>query len=285
MDLKLTDEIDSSTRQRDQHYWEEHLADELRMETQTEWLRYSREHYAEWVRRYLRGGGRVLKTDAFEEIRGQEVLEALSERFEQVVVADLALPALRQGARLHGNRRVSWVQAPAQVQPYAEASFDAVTSFSTLDHFRTEVEIGDSLRELARVTRVGGQLLITLDNASNPLLAMRNLIPNGFLQGIGLAPYEYGKTLDAEGFRAVLAGTGWAVKEFTAVVHEPRALAVATARYCGAKRWLTPGLYRKMLRPFDLLEKLPTRLKTGYFLLALAERQSDGATAQGRSSL
>ncbi len=278
-------ESETAGLQRDQYYWEKHLADELRLETQTEWLQYSREHYAEWVRMYLKGGGRVLKTDAFEEIRGREVVDALLERFSRVVVADLALPGLRQGARLHADRGLSWVQAPAQVQPYADGSFDAVTSFSTLDHFQTVREIGDSLRELARITRPGGQLLITLDNASNPLLAMRNVIPNGLLQRLGLAPYEYGKTLNASGFRSVLAETGWVVREFTAVVHAPRVLAVAAARYCGQNRWLTPALYRKLLRPCELLEKAPTHLWTGYFLLALAERESDAAMCQGRRSL
>ncbi len=280
MFLKPTHESETEPRRSNQHYWEAHLADELRLETQSEWLRYSREQYGEWVRRYLNGGGRVLKTDAFEEIRGGEVLDALFERFSQVVVADLALPALAQGARKRRDRKVWWVQSAAQLQPYADASFDAVTSFSTLDHFQTVGEIGDSLRELARVTRARGQLLITLDNASNPLLALRNVIPNGLLQRLGLAPYEYGKTLDAGGLRASLAETGWVVKEFTAVVHAPRVLAVAAARFCGQNRWLKPGLYRKVLLPCELLEKAPTRLRTGYFLLALAERASDAATGQ-----
>jgi|688.fasta_scaffold418814_2 SAM-dependent methyltransferase len=285
MVLKPGYESDTEARQRDQHYWEAHLADELRMETQTEWLRYSRNRYAHWVRRYLKASTRVLKTDAFEEIRGQEVLDALFEKFSQVVVADLALPALKQGSRLHQDRELWWVQAPAQLQPYADSSFDAVISFSTLDHFQTVQEIEDSLLELARVTRVGGQLLITLDNQSNPLLALRNVIPNALLQRLGLAPYEYGKTLDAKAFQAVLEKTGWAVNDFTAVVHVPRALAVAAARFCGQKRLLTPDIYRSLLRPFELLEKLPTRFRTGYFLLAMAERKSDVSSARNRNSL
>ncbi len=273
-----TGESESTSLQRDQYYWEEHLADDLQLESQAEWLRYSREHYAELVRRYLRGGGRVLKADAFEEIWGREVVDALFERFSQVVVADLALPALRQGARLHADRGLWWVE------PYADGSFDAVTSFSTLNHFQTVEEIGVSLRELARITRPGGQLLITLDNASNPLLAMRNVIPNRLLQRLGLAPYEYGKTLSAGGFRAVLAETGWVVREFTTVVHVLRALAVAAARYCGERRWLTPALYRELLRPCELLEEAPTRLWTGYFLLALAALGSGAATGRDGNS-
>lgn len=253
-------------------YWEEHLANEAQLESQAEWLRYSRAHYAGWARKYLTGGRRVLKTDSFEEIRGGEILEALLERYQKVVVQDLARPALVQSAGRRHSEGLDWIQAPVQVQPFADDSFDGVVSFSTLDHFKDEREIGMSLRELARITRPGGELLITLDNGSNPFVACRNLLPNRLLQKLGLAPYEYGRTLRARAFQEMLGENGWRVKVFTAVVHEPRAMAVAMARYCHPGGILNPSRYRKILEPFAKFETLPTRMLSGYFLLALADR-------------
>lgn len=267
-------ETDAAACRRDKSYWEEHLADQLRLSGQAEWLKYSREHYADWVRQYLTGGQRVLKTDAFEEIRGSEVLEALFERYAQVVVADLAFPAVFQASKRSQDSRPGWVQTPAQLQPFAERSFDAVTSFSTLDHFQTPIEIGRSLRELARVTRLGGQLLITLDNSDNPIVAIRNLIPSQLLKALKIAPYEYGKTLGKNAFLQVLEEAGWEVLHYTAVVHEPRALAVAAAKYCREDGWLTPTLYRRAWRPFLKLERFATRWWSGYFLLAVCERRA-----------
>jgi SAM-dependent methyltransferase len=262
-----------SATQRQQHYWEDHLADEFRLEDQAEWLRHSREHYARWVRKYMTGGKRALKTDSFEEIRGSEVVDAMQERFERVVVQDLAYPALVQSLERRGRPELGWVQTPVQRQPFKDKSFDGIVSFSTLDHFRTCSEIKDSLRELARITRPGGELLITLDNAANPLIAARNCLPYTWLRKLNLAPYEYGKTLGPYDFRHALEECGWKVRTFSAVLHEPRVLAVALAKYCRADGVLTPKRYRALLHQFRRLESLPTRMWTGYFLIAVAERQ------------
>lgn len=242
------------------------------MANQQQWLTYARSQYARLARQYLKGGRRVLKTDAFEEIRGSELIEALGERYQQTVLCDLAYPALHQGAEHHRQPSVGWVQTPVQCQPFATGSFDAVVSFSTLDHFADVNDIGRSLNELARITRPAGQLLISLDNGANPLLALRNLTPNHWLRACGLAPYEYGRTLGPKAFAATLTGAGWRIQHFTDITHEPRALAILAARYSHAGGWLNPARFARLWRCFDGLEHWPTRYWTGYFLLAVAER-------------
>lgn len=253
---------------REQEYWEAHLAEAEKLQGQEEWLRYCRERYAEWVGKYLRGGQRVLKTDGFEEIRGEEVLDVLRARFGRVVVEDIAHSALRQAIEKWGRRGIQWVQAGVQELPYATGSFDGVVSLSTLDHFGTVEEIGESLRELARVTRPGGQLLLTLDNGGNPLVALRNRLPNGWLRALGVAPYEYGKTLGRRRLQREMERAGWKVVAMTAVVHEPRVLAVALAG-----GWWTAARLRRWLGPFGVLERLPVKWWTGYFLLAVGEKE------------
>lgn len=166
-----------------------------RLDRQAEWLKYARESYAVLIRRHLRAGDRVLKTDSFRELRGADVVDALSERFRSVVVADIAMSALRRSSDLRGGQGRAWIQTSVQSQPFADASFDAVVSFSTLDHFRSPLEIATSTHELARLTKPGGRMLITLDDGGNPLLALRDFLPNRLLQTIGLAPYECGITL------------------------------------------------------------------------------------------
>lgn len=258
----------------DREYWEKHLADESHLDSQAEWLRHTRNRYADWVRLYLSGGHRVLKTDAFEEMRGAELIDALSALYCHIVVGDLAFPALQRAAKSTGTPGRAWVQTAVQTQPFADNSFDAVASFSTLDHFRTPVEIGDSLRDLARITKPGGQLLITLDNGANPLIAARNWLPHPLLAATGLAPYTYGCTLGPDAFKKELGSSGWAVQHYTTVIHEPRALAVAAAPFCHQDGQLTRERYQAQLRRFDHLESLPTKWLTGYFLLALAVRRA-----------
>jgi SAM-dependent methyltransferase len=253
---------------RERQYWDQYLAEDSLLDDQSEWLGYSRELYASWVRNYLRGGDRCLKTDAFEEIRGSEVASALAERFQRIVIADIAYSPLRFGAR-RAETPAKWVQTPVQSLPFADGSFDAVASFSTLDHFQTHEEIGASLHELARLTRRGGQLLITLDNAANPVVALRNLLPHKLLASTGIAPYEYGKTLTPSAFRAALTRAGWNITKMHGAVHVPRALAVAASAHCSAQH---RNQLRACLRPFEALSKVPTNLLTGYFTLAVCER-------------
>lgn len=254
---------------RDRRYWDQLLSEDYLLDDQAEWLAYSREIYAVWTLQYLRPGRRVLKTDAFEEIRGPEVAQALGERFEQVVITDLAYAALRSGSR---TTPANWVQTPVQGLPFATGSFDAVASFSTLDHFRTQEEISASLAELARLTRPGGQMLITLDNPANPVVALRNALPHKLLAGSGVAPYEYGKTLRPAQFHAALESSGWSVKTFHGALHAPRALAVAASSICGEGKRIGAKLFRACLRPFELLQHLPSNRLTGYFMLAVCER-------------
>lgn len=256
-------------------YWEDLLESEDQLDSQNEWLRFSRGLYASWIEKYLPSnacGERVLKTDAFEEIRGREIVQALESRFKQVVVTDIAGPALRQGARRTNSDTCRWVQTPVQELPFATASFDAVVSFSTLDHFQTKAEISDSLAELARLTRPGGKLLMTLDNAANPLVSLRNALPNGLLAAANLAPYRYGETLGPWALRRELNRAGWKIRTLTSVLHAPRAIAVAAAsRIQDANE---RRRFDRHIRSWEAAETLPTRFFTGYFLLACCERSA-----------
>ncbi len=62
------------------------------------------------------------------------------------------------------------------VLPFADGAFDLVVSNSTLDHFRTPADIQTSFAELHRVLAPGGSLILTLDNPSNPVVALQKLL-------------------------------------------------------------------------------------------------------------
>jgi SAM-dependent methyltransferase len=83
---------------------------------------------------------------------------ALLRRYGQVVGLDLAPEALALGsARLPGGL----VRGSVLDLPFADASFDLVTSFDVLYH-RAVPDETPALREVARVLRPGGRLLIRL---------------------------------------------------------------------------------------------------------------------------
>ena len=156
--------------------------------------------------------------------------------------------------------------------PFADGSFDAVISNSTLDHFTHARDITAALEELHRVLTPRGRLVLTLDNAANPAIALRNALPFTWLARLGLVPYFVGTTLGPTMAAAVLERIGFRVIEVTAILHCPRVLAVPLARLAdtAGSRW-APRLLRALAH-FEHAERWPTRFRTGHFVAVLSEK-------------
>jgi SAM-dependent methyltransferase len=119
-------------------------------------------------------GGRVLKTDVCDEAVGDGLYGALLARFRCVVGMDLSFSTAQAApARAYGHPLIN---CDVRSLPFASDSFDAVASISTLDHFGTIAELACALAELHRVLRRGRSLVLTLDNAANPVIAARNFL-------------------------------------------------------------------------------------------------------------
>lgn len=214
---------------------------------------------------------RVLKTDVFEEVLGNGLYPLLASRAEYVVSIDVSPIALRAARSRHGGLGTLW--ADVRRLPFGDGAFDVVVSTSTLDHFDSLDDLVAGLRELSRVVRVGGQLLLTLDNLANPAIALRNALPFPLLHRVGILPYYVGATYRPGPLRRTLAGLGMEVAEITAVMHSPRVLAVAAAGLL--ERRAKRGVQRRFLRwlmACEGLGRLPTRFLTGYFIAVRAVR-------------
>lgn len=214
---------------------------------------------------------RVLKTDLFDEVAGVGLGSRMAATGASVTGIDIAPGVVAEAAAL--NPGLEAVVADVRSLPFAADSFDAVFSGSTLDHFATAADIERSLREICRVLRPGGTLVVTLDNAANPVIGLRNGPLLGLLRRLGVVPYEVGKTLGPGGLARLLDATGFRVAETTAVLHVPRALAVAVA---GPVSRLPRGwqeAFLRGLRGWERLERWPTRWLTGYYVAALARKR------------
>jgi ubiquinone/menaquinone biosynthesis C-methylase UbiE len=85
------------------------------------------------------------------------ILRRIAERADEAWGVDLSHGMLRRANR----RGLRVVLGSATAIPFPEASFDLVCSFKVLAHVR---EIGAALREIARVTRPGGQMALEFYN-------------------------------------------------------------------------------------------------------------------------
>jgi SAM-dependent methyltransferase len=215
--------------------------------------------------------GRVLKTDLFEESIGPDAyLPVLSSNGAFAVGMDVS-PAIALRAR---GRDValtaSYVASDSRSLPFADSTFALVVCPSTLDHFRDSRDLGRSLRELARVLTPGGRLIITLDNRQNvfdPLLRLINRME--------WTPYYLGRSYTVAELRKELELAGYRVVDTTAILQNPRLMAVAAvtiARKIGWKR-LT-RLVQRALVAAQRLERTRVRYYFGSFVAAAATRRS-----------
>ena len=174
--------------------------------------------------------------------------------------------------------------APSRL-PFTAGTFDAIVSNSTLDHLPTASEVAAALVELARSLKLGGRLLLTLDNPANPLIGLRNRLPQRLLMGSGLTPYPMGATLGPRPLAAAVAAAGLHLVELDTLVHCPRVLAVALAGRLDARGATGRGdAFVRFLLAWEWLGRLPTRLATGHYLAALALKESREGTRVGWGS-
>jgi len=146
-------------------------------------------------------------------------------------------------------------------------SIDLVISDSSLDHFPSEKDIVTALKELWRVLRVDGTMILTMDNKSNftypPYMLIR------VWMWLGLSPYFIGKTISPIRLKRVLKEIGFRVEESTAIFHYPHPDKLV--------RWLEDFIrklsrgkldnaVRKYLFSSDKLEDRRTKYLTGRYV-------------------
>lgn len=216
--------------------------------------------------------GRLLKTDTFDEVVGEGLTPFLQTRAHSVIGMDVSFGNAQSSSR--GQRRVRGACADVRDLPFREESFDVVVSNSTLDHFQTLDEIIVSVRELHRVLRQEGQLILTLDNLANPIIAARNHLPFKLLNRLGIIPYFVGATCGPWRLQKLLREVGFEVRDVTSVVHCPRILAVLVAKLlCSYAKGPVQDQFLRWLQAFEHMSRWPTRYVTGHFIAVRAEKK------------
>lgn len=128
------------------------------------WRRYVLQQAA------LPQGGRLLDVATG---TGDIALEALAQDSTgQAVGADFVVPMMQAGRGRPGAEQVRWVAADALALPFADASFDAVTSGYLM---RNVIDVEAAFREQLRVVRPGGRV-VCLDTTPPPRSPLRPLI-------------------------------------------------------------------------------------------------------------
>jgi SAM-dependent methyltransferase len=252
----------ASPRSKDAAHWDR-LAEEWGGPSVPLWRAYSDAINRQLLERWLPAGANaVLKTDLFDELAGDGLVTALQGLADRIVGIDIS-PAVASRVRAaHPELEVH--AADVRELPFAPASFDAVLSNSTLDHFPDPTDISVALRALARVLRSGGTLIVTVDNPVNPIVALRNALPLAVVKRLGIVPYYVGATCGARTLARLVSDAGLDVSDSTHVMHFPRILVVLLERLRPGRSARAERDIRRLMS-FEAMERLPTSALTGHF--------------------
>jgi SAM-dependent methyltransferase len=213
----------------------------------------------------------LLKTDLFDEAVSDGLSPLLTSLAKRVFYMDSALEVHEMAKYRYS--RLQTIGADLRHLPFADGAFDSIVSNSTLDHFESLDDLSTSLQELFRVLRPGGQMILTLDNPSNPIILLRNWLPFPLLKRLKIVPYYVGVTLGANRLEGLLNDSGFEVVGVDAIMHCPRVLAVMMARWAEKHTSLrTQRSLLRLLMAFERLSRLPTRFLTGYFVAIKATK-------------
>jgi SAM-dependent methyltransferase len=214
----------------------------------------------------------LLKTDLFDEAVSDGLSSLLNSLAKRVFYMDSALEVHEMAKRSHS--RLQTIGADVRDLPFANGTFDGIVSNSTLDHFESLDDLSGSLQELFRVLRPGGQMILTLDNLSNPIILLRNCLPFPLLKRLKIIPYYVGVTLRPKRLEYLLKEIGFEIPEVDAIMHCPRVLAVTMVRWVEKHTSLrTQRSFLRLLMTFEGLSRLPTRFLTGYFVAIKATKR------------
>ena len=211
----------------------------------------------------------VLKTDLFEEAHGSDqFLFELPKGAVRVGVdiAPVIVRRARQQARAAGTALPLLLAGDVLALPFRAGTCDVVISNSTLDHFPERRLIEVALRELHRVLKPGGILVVTLDNPRSLSYLAGRL--KRFLRP---DPFYLGHTLSRGALTETLARLGYHVTDTTAIIHGLEnhfSAAMWAAHRIGGPR-LSAAIGR-FLHLVEHLEATPARYLTGAFVAARA---------------
>jgi SAM-dependent methyltransferase len=213
-------------------------------------------------------GLRVLKTDLWDEARNTRILAWAGQQGARVYGIDISEPTviLARAAFDGSPNGLHGALADTRELPFREASFDAIYSMGTIEHFD---ESEHAVEEMARVLKPGGRAIIGVPNRYDPFL--RPLVSSA-LQAVGMYAYGYEQSYSRRALRTMIERAGLAVVAETAILFIPgwlRMLDLACYTWCRPLAAITGAL----VRPFVFLDRhLPVVRRHGYLLATIAQK-------------
>ena len=219
-------------------------------------------------------GLKLLKTDLWDEARNTRILVWAAARGAEAFGIDISRPTLDRARAAFAGHRLRCAVSDVRTLPFADASFDAIYSMGTIEHFD---ETEQAVSEMLRVLKPGGRAIIGVPNRHDPFL--RPMLVST-LDALGLYAYGLEKSYSRRQLRDMLERAGFRVAAETGILFVPgwlRMLDLACHAWCRPLATLTGAL----VAPFAWIDaRWPAARRHGYLLATVVDKPR--APAPGR---
>jgi SAM-dependent methyltransferase len=209
-------------------------------------------------------GCRLLKTDLWDEAKNTRILHWAAAEGARAHGIDISEPIVRTARKTApASRPLHAAVADCRAAPFRDASFDAIYSMGTIEHFD---ESESAVREMWRVLRPGGRAVVGVPNRRDPFL--RPLLVSA-LSAAGLYGYGFEKSYTRGALRAMMTRAGFDVVAETGILFIPgwlRMLDLACHAYAPPLQAVTSAL----VRPFVWIDRRSAAVRRhGYLIVAV----------------
>lgn len=206
----------------DSLYWDNAVSASARYHLEQNVGIYKKSQHLRLIREWggILKGKSILKTDLYEEALGNDgFLGWLRSQGAFAWGMDIS-PRITAMARRALNKKYPFFE-PCVVSDirrcaFKDGFFDLIISNSTLDNIRSE-DVATALKELWRILKPGGVLILTLDNACNPLYRLGYFIR----KALNIGRYYQDRCYTLSEARDLAKENGFVVMDETAIVHIP----------------------------------------------------------------
>ena len=209
---------------------------------------------------------RMLKTDLWDEAKNTRILAWAASHGVSAYGIDISEPTIHQARAAFLAAPLHAARADVRDIPFQDASFDAVYSMGTIEHFD---ETQRAVNEIARVLKPGGRAIVGVPNRHDPFL--RPLFVAA-LYAVGLYGYGFEKSYSRRNLRLMLERAGLVVDAETGILFVPgwlRMLDLACHAWCRPLAIITGAL----VQPFVWLDQhVPAVRRHGYLLATVVTK-------------
>jgi SAM-dependent methyltransferase len=217
------------------------------------------------IRNWLPETPRLLKTDLWDECKNTRILQWAATQGARAHGVDISEPTVRQAVAEFPPGALRGVVGDTRRLPFRGASFDAIYSMGTIEHF---ADPGAAVEDMHRVLRPGGRAIIGVPNRCDPFL--RPLLV-ALLYKLGLYDYGYERSFTRGGLRRLVEKAGLHAVAETGILFIPGWLRMFEL-FCRDRLPWMEWLAAAMVRPFLWIDRLGFLRRYGYLIVCVAEK-------------